>query len=180
TSIRGNNCSNCREVAIYSEFAFSGSAIIGNIVDGASGGISITNSDQGGRLATCSGNIVRNILPNSPTNPDATPFGIGAEADTVIIGNTVSDVPGIGIAAGYGAYLRNVLVADNVVSGAETGIAVSVADGIGPVRVAGNMIAGAKAGGIVGMRWTEVASADLAADAGRFPGVSVEGNVTTP
>ncbi|HVW93810.1 MAG TPA: TIGR03808 family TAT-translocated repetitive protein, partial [Devosia sp.] len=47
TSIRGNNCSNCREVAIYSEFAFSGSAIIGNIVDGASGGISITNSDQG-------------------------------------------------------------------------------------------------------------------------------------
>lgn len=180
TSIRGNSCTNCREVAIYSEFAFSGSAIIGNIVDGASGGISITNSDQGGRLATCSGNIIRNILPSSPTNPDATPFGIGAEADTVITGNTVSDVPGIGIAAGYGAYLRNVLIAANAVSGADTGIVVSVADGIGPVRVAGNMISGAKAGAIVGMRWAEVATADLAADASKFPGVSIEGNVTAP
>lgn len=180
TAIRGNTCSNCREVAIYSEFAFSGSVVSGNIIDGAAAGISITNFDQGGRLAVCSGNIVRNITPNSPTNPDVTPYGIYAEADTVITGNTVTAVPGIGIGAGYGKYLRNVLVADNVISDVETGIAVSVAEGSGPVRVAGNMITGARGSAMAGMKWQQVASADLAADAGRFAGVTVEGNTVAP
>jgi uncharacterized secreted repeat protein (TIGR03808 family) len=176
TAIRGNTCTGCREVAIYSEFAFSGSLISGNIVDGAAAGISITNFDPGGRLAVCAGNIVRNITPNSPTNPDVTPYGIYAEADTAITGNTVDNVPGVGIGAGYGKYLRNVIVADNVVSDVETGIAVSVAAGVGPVRVAGNLISGARKSAIAGLRWEELASPDLAADAARYPGVSVTGN----
>ncbi len=95
------------------------------------------------------------------------------------MGNTVSAVPGIGILAGYGPYLKNVVIADNVVTGVQTGIAVSVADGAGPVRIAGNMIAGAQTA-LAGMRWQDVASRDLAADAGNFPGVSVEGNVVSP
>jgi uncharacterized secreted repeat protein (TIGR03808 family) len=180
TQIRGNTCTNLREVAIFSEFAFSGSLIAGNIVDGAAAGISMTNLDQGGRLAVCSGNIVRNITPNSSTNPDTTPYGISAEADAAVTGNTVSNVPGIGISAGYGPYLANVLIANNVVTDVNTGIAVSVAPGAGAVRIAGNLIAGAKTNAIAGMRWQDVASADLAADAGNFPNVSIDGNTVSP
>jgi uncharacterized secreted repeat protein (TIGR03808 family) len=178
-AIRGNTCTNLREVAIYSEFAFSGSAINGNIVDGAAAGISITNLDQGGRLAVCSGNIVRNIFPNSPTNPDVTPYGISAEADTAVTGNTVASVPGVGINAGYGAYLKNVLIAENVITDADTGIAVTVADGAGPVRIAGNMISGAKTA-IIGTQWEKIASADLVADAANYPNVSLDGNFVSP
>jgi uncharacterized secreted repeat protein (TIGR03808 family) len=175
TAIRGNTCTNSGEVAIYSEFAFSGSVIADNIVDGASGGISITNLDQGGRLAVCTGNIVRNILPHSVSNPNAVPFGIYAEAETTISGNSVDTVPGVGIAAGTGEFLRNVGINGNVVSGAETGIAVSVADGAGAVQVTGNIVSGA-GHGIVGMRWDEIASDDLARDAGKYPHVVVSGN----
>src|SRR6185437_4398892 len=143
-----------REVAIYSEFDFSGSEISGNVIDGAAAGISITNSKEGGRLAVCANNIVRNITPNSPTNPDVRPYGIAAEADTVISGNTVDSVPGIGIAAGYGVYLRNVLIANN-------------------------MISGATIAALAGMQWDKIASADLVADAAQFPNVALAGNTVS-
>src|SRR5690606_27029986 len=78
TQVSGNVCLNSGEVAIFSEFAFSGSVIANNIVDGAAGGISITNLDNGGQLAVCSGNIVRNIFPRSRVNPDTSPYGIYA------------------------------------------------------------------------------------------------------
>ena len=113
--VRGNVGSECREVAIFSEFAFSGSVIAENIIDGAAAGISITNFNDGGRLAVCQGNIVRNIYPSSPTNPDTRPFGIFAEADTAITGNVIEEVPGIGIGAGWGEYLRDVLISGNVI-----------------------------------------------------------------
>jgi hypothetical protein len=38
--------------------------IANNIVDGAAQGISMTNFDSSGPLATCTGNIVRNIYPS--------------------------------------------------------------------------------------------------------------------
>ena len=175
--IRGNRIADCREVAIYSEFAFSGSAISGNVIDGAAAGISITNSKEGGRLAVCANNIVRNIFDHSPTNPDVRPYGIGAEADTVITGNAVDSVPGPGITAGWGPYLRNVLITGNIVSNAATGIAVSVAEGAGAVRIADNMISGFSVAALAGMAWDRIATADLAADATRYPKVSLSGNV---
>jgi uncharacterized secreted repeat protein (TIGR03808 family) len=181
TAIRGNTCTDCRETAIFSEFAFSGSVISGNIIDRAAAGISITNFDQGGRLAVCSGNIVRNLLPNSPTNPDGDgPYGIAAQADTAVTGNSVTGFAGVGISAGYGPFLRNVLIADNVIADIDTGIEVTVADGAGNARIAGNMISGARLQAIVGMKWQDMASPDLAADAARFPNVTVEGNMVGP
>ena len=142
TQIRGNTCLASGEVAIFSEFGFSGSVIADNVVDGAATGISITNLDSGGHLATCTGNVVRNIAPKSLTNPDTRPVGIYAEADAVVSGNTVDNVPGVGIAAGYGPFVRNVVVADNVVTGTIIGVAVSVVQekAPGPVRVSGNTV----------------------------------------
>ena len=177
TQIRGNTCINSGEVAIFSEFEFSGSVIGSNVIDGAATGIVITNLDAGGHLATCTGNIVRNIAPRSKTNPDTRPVGILVEADTVVANNVVENVPGIGIAAGYGPFRRNLVISANVITGAETGIAVSVVaqDTPGLVRVSGNVIDGA-AHAIAGFEWENRVSDDLARDAGRFAGVAVEAN----
>ncbi len=176
TIFSGNQCLDCREVAIFSEFGFSGSIIADNLIDRAASGISITNLDSGGHLAVCSGNIVRNISGSSPTNPDTVPTGIFAEADTAVTGNVVDNVPGTGIAAGWGPYLRNVLVSGNVVSNALIGIGVSVVEGAGAARIEGNLISGAGAAAIAGMRWREIATADLSTDADQFANVDVGGN----
>ncbi len=170
--VSGNQCRNSGEVAIFSEFGFSGSIITQNIVDGAATGISITNLDVGGALAVCSGNIVRNIFPSSRVNPDTIPIGIFAEADTSITGNVVETVPGVAIGAGWGPYLRNVVIASNVVRESRIGIGVSIADGAGAVTVSGNQVEGGDHA-IAGMLWTDIGEADLAAVADRYPQVTI-------
>lgn len=173
--VSGNLCRNSGEVAIFSEFAFTGSIIADNIVDGAALGISVTNMDQSGQVATVSGNIVRNIREASVVNPDTRPIGIYAEAETTITGNTVYSVIGTGIRAGNGRFLRNVVIADNVLSAVNTGIGVSVVEAAGPVAITGNIIT-ALDHAIVGMEWETVVSTDLARDAGEYPHVSISGN----
>ncbi len=177
TQVRGNSCFNCGEVAIFSEFGFSGSVIADNIVDGAATGIDITNLDTGGRVATCTGNIVRNIFARSAVNPDTRPVGIYAEADTVVANNVVETVPGVGIAVGYGPFLSNVTVSGNVVSDVDVGIGVTVVDDprVGRALVSGNLVS-ARQHGIVGLEWERIASDDLVRDAARYPHVTLAGN----
>lgn len=178
TQIRGNTCLASGEVAIFSEFGFSGSVIADNVIDGAATGISITNLDSGGHLATCTGNVVRNIAPKSLTNPDTMPVGIYAEADTVVSSNSVDNVPGVGIAAGYGPYVRNLIVANNVVTGTMVGIGVSVVQekSPGPIRVSGNIIGVGIQHPIAGLEWEKIVSEDLAKDAKKYPNVTVSDN----
>ena len=64
--IEGNSISDAREVAIYAEFGFEGALIANNTVDGAAIGISVTNFNEGGRLAVVQGNIIRNLFPTAP------------------------------------------------------------------------------------------------------------------
>lgn len=177
TQVRGNTCRNSGEVAIFSEFGFSGSVIADNIVDGAATGIDITNLDTGGRVATCTGNVVRNIFPRSAVNPDTRPVGIYAEAETVVANNVVEAVPGVGIALGYGPFLRNVTASGNVISDVDIGIGVSVVDDarVGRALVSSNVIA-ARQHAIAGLEWERVVSDDLVRDAGRYPKVTVVGN----
>ena len=176
--VSGNTCVNCGEVAIFSEFAFSGSVIANNIIDTAAQGISITNLDSGGQLAVCTGNIVRNISATSAVNPDTRGVGIYAEAETVISANTVHSVAGFGIVAGYGPFRRNVSVTGNTISSVTFGIGVSVVDEppSGPVSITNNQISDATSGGIVGMRWEDMVETDLAANAGNYRQVTVSGN----
>ena len=173
--VSGNLCRNSGEVAIFSEFAFTGSVIADNIVDGAALGISVTNMDRSGQVATVTGNIVRNIRAASAVNPDTKPIGIYAEAETTITGNTIYSVVGTGIRAGNGEFLRNVVIADNVVSAVNTGIGVSVVDKAGAVTVTNNTIT-ALDHGIVGMEWEQVVSDNLSRDAANYPQVSISGN----
>ena len=173
--VSGNLCRNSGEVAIFSEFAFTGSVIADNIVDGAALGISVTNMDKSGQVATVTGNVVRNIREASAVNPDTRPIGIYAEAETTITGNTIYAVVGTGIRAGNGEFLRNVVIADNVVSAVNTGIGVSVVSGAGPASITNNTIT-AIDHGIVGMEWENVVSDDLVRDAAKYPQVNVTGN----
>ena len=64
--ITGNHCLRSGETGIYSEFSFQGAVISSNIVDGAANGISIVNFNDGGRMAVCQGNIVRNLKNAGP------------------------------------------------------------------------------------------------------------------
>jgi len=175
TQVSGNTCLRSGETAIYSEFAFSGSVIANNIVDGAAIGISITNYNEGGHLAVCSGNIVRNIAPKSLVNPDASPVGIYAEAETAITGNTIHRVPGAGIVAGYGRYLSNVLISNNVLYDILIGVGVSVAPGAGNAQVANNMIFDPEHA-VVGMAWDDMVELDLIANAANYPLLTIANN----
>jgi uncharacterized secreted repeat protein (TIGR03808 family) len=176
--IIGNNCAALDEVAIYSEFGFEGAVIADNVIDGAETGISVTNFNEGGRLATVHGNIVRNLgtrRANRP--PEEAGVGIGVEADTVVSGNVIERAPRAGISAGWGQYLRNVAVTGNVVREAGFGVAVSVVAGAGVAVISGNLFAGTTRGAIVGMEWHKAVTGDLAlAGAERYPQLKISGN----
>ncbi|MRG56025.1 TIGR03808 family TAT-translocated repetitive protein [Phyllobacterium sp. SYP-B3895] len=176
--ITGNNCTTSGETAIYSEFAFEGAIIANNIVDGAANGISIVNFDDGGRLGTCTGNIVRNL---SVKGPYAGTFGIGisAEADSTITGNLVEGAPTYGLQLGWGPYMRNLVASGNIVRNSGEGIYVTVVDGVGPAIITDNIIQGATKGAIVGHKWEEVAMKDLTQKGSAYPNLVVERNIVS-
>ena len=111
---------------------------------------------------------MRNIR-GGPTYPDGNlqiGAGIAAEADVAITGNVVEDAVW-GLQLGWGPYLRDVTATGNVIRRTRIGIAVSVAEGAGPAIIADNLISGAEQGAILGMRWAEVATAELIDGAAR-------------
>ncbi len=175
--ILGNNCAGLGEVAIYSEFGFEGAVIADNMVDGAAFGVSVTNFNDGGRLAVVQGNVIRNLLARRPQGgDDFAGVGISVEADTAVTGNVIDGAPFMGISLGYGQYLRDVTVSGNVVRTAGIGIGVSVSPGAGDAAITGNLIA-AKRGAIVGMDLGKPATADLATDgAQRYPQLTIANN----
>ncbi|ARQ00889.1 TIGR03808 family TAT-translocated repetitive protein [Pseudorhodoplanes sinuspersici] len=171
--ITGNTCTRLGEVAIYSEFSFEGAVIANNTVDGAAAGISVTNFDVGGRLATVTGNLLRNLVPDKPGGG----LGIAIAADSVVSGNVIEKAPEIGIAIGYGPYLRDVIVSNNVVRGTGIGVAVSVAQGAGTAMIIDNLIAEASIGAIVGMEWEKRVTGDMTKDGvGKYTQLTLSGN----
>jgi uncharacterized secreted repeat protein (TIGR03808 family) len=164
--IAGNTCSRSGETAIYAEFAFEGAVVSGNIVDGAANGISIVNFDKGGRMAVCSGNVVRNLSTQGPYPADAPGFGVGitVEADTAVSGNMVENAPLYGVKIGWGPYMRNVVATGNVIRKAGTGIAVTVVEGAGPAVISDNVVSDTRKGAILGYRWSDAVTADMASE----------------
>ena len=161
--ITGNTCSRSGETGIYSEFSFEGAILSNNLVDGAANGISIVNFNEGGRMAVCSNNIVRNLSTTGPYTADPPGFGVGisAEADTTVSGNVVENAPLYGMQLGWGPYLRNVVATGNIIRKAGTGIVVSVVEGAGSAVISDNVIDGAQNGAIIGQRWADPVTGDL-------------------
>lgn len=177
--VTGNSCMRSGETALYAEFAFEGAIISGNIIDGAANGISMVNFNEGGRMGVCSNNIVRNLSTEGPYPADAPGFGVGitVEADTAVTGNMIENAPLYGMKIGWGPFMRNVAATGNVIRKCETGIAVSVVEGAGSAVIADNVIDGARNGAVIGHRWSEPVTADLAlAENSGFPHLTVERN----
>ncbi len=177
--IIGNNCRTAGEIGIYSEFAFAGTVIANNIVDGAASGIGVANFREGGHMATISGNVIRNLTGKGPYAADAPGFGVGiaVEADVAATGNVIEGAPLYGMMLGWGPYLRDIAVTGNVIRQSPIGVAVSVVEGSGSAVISDNLIAGAPNGAVVGMRWAEPVSGDLArVGAETFPHLTVERN----
>lgn len=178
-TISGNQCLRSGETGLYAEFGFEGAVISANTVDGAANGISVVNFNEGGRLATITGNIVRNISGPGPYPAADAGFGIGiaAEADSVISGNAIDTVEKWGMSLGWGPYLRNLAVTGNMVRAVPVGCAVSVAEGAGAALISGNVFSQTPTAAIAGFRWNEQASGELIGGGEAFPGVSVERNI---
>jgi uncharacterized secreted repeat protein (TIGR03808 family) len=176
--IDNNQCLRSGETAIFCEFEFEGAIINGNLIDGAANGISIANFDKGGRLASVTGNIVRNLSLKGPyEQEDGFGIGIAAEADTLIASNVVENAPLWGLKLGWGPYLRNVVASGNIVRHAGIGCIVSVADGAGSAVVSGNLFEDTAGGAVLGFLWNKPASGDLiAGGSAPYPHLTVENN----
>lgn len=179
-SIQANIASGMGETAYYVEFGFEGAIISGNTVDGAALGVVTTNFNEGGRLATIQGNMIRNLMGRRPpgTDPgDIAGVGIAAEADASISGNVIENAPTAGIWLGWGQYMRDIAATGNLIRNAPIGVAVSVAPGAGTALVADNLVQGASRGAVVGMEWKRPVTADLTREgASRFVQLTVSGN----
>jgi uncharacterized secreted repeat protein (TIGR03808 family) len=176
--ITGNQCLRSGETAIYVEFEFQGAVVSSNMIDGAANGISIANFDEGGRLASVTGNVVRNLTLKGPYEHEVG-FGIGiaAEADTLISENIIEGAPRWGMQLGWGPYLRNLVVSGNVVRKTPVGCAVSVAEGAGTAVITDNVFQEIADGAILGFEWDKKVSGELAtADKSPYPQLTVERN----
>ena len=101
----GNHCANSGEVMLYIELGASEAVLMGNhLTNSGSSAISITNFNRGGRLATCTGNIIVNSGGS----------GIKVEADSIVQGNIIDGAP-TGIIAGFGRFVRNVNIDGNII-----------------------------------------------------------------
>ena len=174
--ILGNSCARLGEVALYAEFAFQGALIANNLVDTAATGISVTNFNEGGRLAVVQGNILRNLFRREQEPEDKRGEGIAVEADASVIGNVIEGAPTAGLVIGSGTYLRDIVATGNLIRKAGVGILVS-ATGAGTCLIANNMISGAANGNIRAMdRSTRPVGPELIGG-GRGEHLSLAGNV---
>lgn len=173
--VLGNSCARLGEVAIYAEFGFEGALIANNLVDKAASGISITNYNEGGRMAVAQGNLIRNLfLRNNKRG-----VGIAVEADAVVTGNMIEGAPGGGIMIGWGKYLRDVNATGNLVRDARIGIGISIDNEAGYAYVTNNMISGTKEGGIRAMDHEKLLGPDLARTSSEsYRNIAVIGNVS--
>ncbi len=187
TAIRGNaasniqmianNCQRLGEVALYAEFGFEGALIASNIVDVAATGISVTNFNEGGRLAVVQGNLIRNLVRREHEPEDKRGDGIAVEADTVVTGNTIENAPNAGILVGWGQYMREVSVTSNIIRKARVGIMITRDPSAGAALIAQNMISGVREGAIRAMDKGTLVGPELAKP-GLPPGrITVSGNL---
>ena len=174
-----NNCARLGEVALYAEFGFEGAVITSNIIDHAATGISVTNFNDGGRLAIVQGNLIRNMKRREQSQ-DKRGIGISVEADTLVSGNIVENAETIGLLIGWGKYMRDVSATGNIIRNAAIGIGISAEKSNNLIHVSGNLITGAKKGAIRAMLYDEPTGPDLVtSSAETYPNFALLGNIAS-
>jgi len=177
--ILANNVQRIGEVALYVEFGFEGAIVANNLVDGAATGISVTNFNEGGRLAVVEGNLIRNLHRREHEPVDKRGEGISVEADSIVSGNVIENAPTCGIMVGWGRYMRNCLVTQNLVRDAATGIMISSDADAGACLVTSNMMSGTKNGAIRAMTMGVPHGPDLASAPDPATRMSVTSNLVS-
>lgn len=187
TAVRGNSASNLQilanscarlgEVALYAEFAFEGALIASNLIDTAAAGISVTNFNEGGRLAIVQGNLVRNLVRREHEPVDKRGEGIAVEADTVVTGNVIEAATTAGLIIGWGRYMREVTATANLIRNAPIGIGITADSAAGAALIAHNTISGTRDGAIRGMRQGTAFGPDLARTPPAGSRLQISGNL---
>jgi hypothetical protein len=78
---------------------------------------------------------------------------------------------------GWGEFMRNVVATGNVIRRAGTGIVVTVVEGTGSAVISDNVIDQVRDGAVVGYRWADKATGDLAVEgAGGYANMTIERN----
>ncbi len=177
--IVGNSATRIGEVALYAEFGFQGALIAQNVVDQAAAGISVTNFNEGGRLAVIQGNLIRNLFRREHEPVDKRGEGIAVEADAVVTGNTIEGAPTAGIVIGWGRYMRDVNASANVIRASRVGIMITRDPEAGSCLVSQNLISGARDGAIRLMELGRAVGPDLTHEALQSERLVVTGNMAT-
>jgi uncharacterized secreted repeat protein (TIGR03808 family) len=175
--IIANSCARLGEVALYAEFGFEGAVIANNLVDTAAAGISVTNFNEGGRLAVVEGNLIRNLFRREHEPVDKRGEGIGVEADSIVSGNVIENAPTCGITIGWGPYMRSCLVANNIVREAGAGILITSDPAAGSCLISANMLADVRNGAIRQMQLGALHGPDLIAAASVNSRITISGNM---
>lgn len=176
--IIANSCERLGEVALYAEFGFEGCVIANNAVDTAATGISVTNFNEGGRLAVIQGNLIRNLVRREKEpEGEKRGEGISVEADAAVTGNTIEGAPATGIQIGWGAYMRDVAATGNVIRRSRVGISITGDPEAGTCLIANNLISQTPGGAIRKMTLGIVAGPDLAHDPSTAGRIALNGNV---
>jgi uncharacterized secreted repeat protein (TIGR03808 family) len=139
-------------------------------------GISITNFNEGGRLAAVTGNVIRKVTGGGSLDYTRG-VGIAAEADTAITGNVIDGAVDTGISLGWGGYSRNLSATGNVLRDCALGIGFSVSAGAGPVVIASNRISGARTGSIMGTDHGKPVTTDLSREGAEVTHGVIVGNL---
>jgi len=139
-----NRIHDCGDIGIRvhrSNAGETGSALIAeNVIDRVATGIAV-DGKVGVRLAVVQANLIRNLFFRKAIDPSGN--GIAVEADSVVIGNVIENVPGFGIVAGRARHLRDVSVTKNIVRNAYIGIGIPAHRPAGSALIEGNIISGA-------------------------------------
>jgi uncharacterized secreted repeat protein (TIGR03808 family) len=175
-AITANHCQRIGEVALYAEFGFTGVLIANNIVEGAASGVSVTNFNEGGRLAVVQGNLIRNLVRREREPRDKRGEGIAVEADALVTGNTIENAATCGILIGWGQHMRDVSATGNLIRGCRIGILISSDAAAGSALVAQNLISGASDGAIRAHDRGRAFGPDLAKSAATIGRVTISGN----
>jgi uncharacterized secreted repeat protein (TIGR03808 family) len=155
SQVIGNYCFSSREVALYVEAPgegepFLGGVVADNIIDDCGTGISIANTNNGGRRVVVSGNQITHAVNRTVTYPGGSyqTFGRGIEADgdVIVTHNQLESIADWGILAhasnyGVGKATMMVLITDNMIKTCGGGIAFHNEDfTYGRIMIGGNMI----------------------------------------
>src|SRR5690606_9697201 len=149
-----------------------------NLIDTAATGISVTNFNEGGRLAVIQGNLIRNLFRREHEAEDKRGEGIGVEADAAVIGNTIENAPTVGIQIGWGTFMRDVAATGNVIRQARVGISITGAPEAGKCLIANSLLSNAKDGAIRQMQFGVMMGPVLIREPGGNERIQLAGNMS--